>query len=258
MSSAIHQFESEGPSIPLRRRVSGFVLAVVVEVLIIVALFTLGSGRTPLPPAERRLTTFSFSPTPDRQAVTKPSPRKQAHTQSAAPPAPTPVPRVTPPSTQPIQPPKLLTLSKQDYAAMDISKMSPKGGATGDSAGDSKAPYGPGEGPGGQPLYNAEWYREPTHAELVTYMPALSRSSWGEVACRTIEKYHVENCREIAESPGSGLARAMRLASWQFLVRPPRIGGKTMVGAWVKIHFDMTVTHAKSDDEKPDESSPAG
>ena len=256
MSSAIHHFASDGPAIPLRRRISGFVLALVVELLIIVALFTLGSRRTPVPPVERRLTTFSFSPSPDKQAATKPSPREEKHTQSAAPPA--PVPQVTPRSTQPIQPPQLLTLSKDDYAAMDIFKMSPKGGATGGSAGDSKAPYGPGEGPGGEPLYNAEWYREPTHAEIATYMPALNRSSWGEVACRTIEKFHVENCRELAETPGSGLARAMRLASWQFLVRPPRMGGKTLIGAWVRIRFDMTVTRGKLEDEKPDESRAAG
>lgn len=154
----------------------------------------------------------------------------------------------------------VIPLSSQEFAAADISKMPSRqdaqtpavDGNEGAGAGDSKgAAYGPGEGPNGEQIYNAEWYVKPTDAQMAFYMPKnrTPQSGSADVACRTIQHYHVEDCRELGESPpGSGLARAVREAAWQFLVRPPRVGGREQVGAWVHIHYDFQLRTAKSGD----------
>ena len=144
--------------------------------------------------------------------------------------------------------PGFIKMSKADLAAADIGKM--KGPAQGsDSNGkgnDSRTAYGPGEGPGGVRLYEADWYRRPTDAELATYMPQKGGlEGWGLVACQTIDRYHVDNCEILGESPrGSGFGRAVQNAAWQFLVKPPRIDSKPQVGAWVRIRIDYTVRKA--------------
>ncbi len=138
-----------------------------------------------------------------------------------------------------------MTLSKDEFAATDIGKIKGHANAAaddGDDGKDSTAPYGPGEGPGGARLYNAQWYREPTHAQLAYYLKPGTPAGTAYIECKTIENYHVENCRELGETPpGAGIARALREASWQFLVRPPRRGGKPLIGEWVRIRFDLTL-----------------
>jgi hypothetical protein len=147
--------------------------------------------------------------------------------------------------------PGFIKMSKADLAAADIGKMKgPAQGSDSDGRGsDSRTAYGPGEGPGGVRLYDADWYRRPTDAELGTYMPKSSQGleGWGLIACQTVERYHVENCQILGESPrGSGFGRAVQNAAWQFLVKPPRIDSKPQVGAWVRIRIDYSVKRMRT------------
>lgn len=154
-------------------------------------------------------------------------------------------------------PPVFIQISNDDFAKSDISKLARSSG--GSSAGDSKGTYGPGAGPQGQQLYNAEWVREPSDAELAGYFTQRSQGGdWADIACRTIENYRVDNCQPLGESPvGSGLSRSLRQAAWQFLVRPPRIGGKAQVGAWVRIHFSFRNSKKREKDDSGSEPAPA-
>jgi periplasmic protein TonB len=86
----------------------------------------------------------------------------------------------------------------------------------------------------------------PTNQELSTYMPKnLYEDGWGMVACKTVARFHVEDCVELGQTPGSHLSGAVRQAAWQFLVRPPRVGGKSLVGSWVRIRIDYDIVHEK-------------
>jgi protein TonB len=96
-----------------------------------------------------------------------------------------------------------------------------------------------GTAPNGEPLYAARWYREPGE-EVRGYLSEAS-PGWGLIACRTIENYYVTDCVALGESQGSHLTRSMLAASGLFRVRPARLGGRDLVGSWVRIRFDYTV-----------------
>lgn len=237
---------------PLRERAAGILLTLFIHLLLFALLLTLAPADLTRRLKEDTLATFTIAPADDKVAD-KPKPKgaTKAAKQSGggAPRQPAP-----PAQTQPKPPAEAVDLSKymivmkrSDFAAADIGKMaSQRQSGSGQSSGpDDGAKAGPGEGPGGAPLYNAQWYREPTHAELVTYLPprGAPAGSWATIACRTIDDYRVEDCRQLDESPiGSGLSKALRLASWQFRVRPPRIGGRPLIGSWVRIRFDFVAT----------------
>lgn len=153
-----------------------------------------------------------------------------------------PVLKPTPPIPRVREPLPYVPLSKADMVAGDIARLgtAANAGAAGPPAAGSSSP-GAGEGPGGVTLYQAEWVVEPSDAQLRPFLPrTVERGSWALIACQTIAHNRVENCAQLGEEPrGSGLSRAMRLAAWQFQVRPPRVNGKPLVGAWVRIRIDF-------------------
>jgi protein TonB len=222
----------------LKRRAAALALALVAAALVILALIELGIVPAPPPDTLNPLHIFDVPlvPAPVRTISRTVKPAGSRPPKAAPKPQPTPAAAPTPPA--------FILMDSASFAAADIGKIAPAAAPKDDGAGsgkDSVAAYGPGEGPGGAPLYYAEWYREPTHAELSTYMPANGPpTGFALIACKTVAGYHVDNCRVLGETPGSGFGRAMRRAAWQFLVRPPRLGGKSLVGAWVRIRIDFT------------------
>jgi protein TonB len=217
-------------------------LSLLILVLFILVLLNLGLVGPGSPGKGGHLVSLNLSE--EKKAdQTKPSPRKVEVTQTTAAARPRPAPLQKPDSTPPPPPvpapPGFIHLSHDDMAASDISKMPKVASGGGDSGTGAK---GTGDGPGGAILYNARWYREPTDAELGPYLKGNApMGAWAMIACRTVDHFHVEDCEEIEESPrGSGLGRGLRQAAWQFLVWPPRVDGKPMVGAWVRIRFDFT------------------
>lgn len=229
-----------------RSRMTSLALSVATCALIVLMLIKMGALLPDRGKRGQRLTAVTLSPmsastAPDKKRVAGPQP------EPAGPPVPGKIAALPPKPKTPVPPPlAFLKISREDFASADISKMArpASGGGENGPARSSASAYGPGEGPGGAKLYNAEWYREPTRAEIATYMPKRDfGSGWATIACRTEEHYRVADCQELSEYPrGSGLSRAMRQAAWQFLVRPPRIDGKPMIGEWVRIRFDFTQT----------------
>lgn len=227
---------------PLQRRLSGVALALAVNVGLILVLMTLGLIPQPSQRSMRG-TVIDLMPMSESRAPTK-SARQQVeqHVQLDRP-VPKPPPVVLPVKPTIAAPPpresprtqSWIEMSSADMAASDIGKM-PKSGSG--SAGDSEIV---GRGPNGEAMYAAQWAREPTDAELAGYLPRTAPEGYGLVACKTIAGNRVEDCVELeSQPPGSRLASAVRQAAWQFRVRPPRKGGKPLIGSWVRIRIDYS------------------
>lgn len=230
-----------------RRRAGGLLFVVLLHLAMLALFLTLApvamqqqmtdaiSFRTVEPPAP------PAPPAPEMaaeaiEAEVAPPELEVAEPQPELAPAPVPAPPVVvppppdstaiapPPAPAPAAPPR----PKRVYGPPDLRPPAPP---------DSVRVEG--TGPNGEPLYAAAWYREPYADELRGYLSTASGAGWGLIACRTVKDYRVEDCVVLGESPvGSGIARAVREAAWQFKVRPPRIGGKDQVGEWVRIRID--------------------
>ena len=266
-AAPLRQWERLGPWFRLRlgqdperrRKAVGLIAAIALEVLLILALLTLGSGvlqEDPVPVAM-----VSFDARPDAEEDPSPAETEQpefAETRASALPQSAPVELSVPPVEPPPadispapKPPAFIPMTRDQMARADISGRKP-----GPPAPASKGPMGPpdrgfpgdservsGSGPNGEPLYAAAWYREPYPDELRGYLSTASGPGWGLINCRTVPDYRVEDCVLEAESPrGSQIGRAVLAAAWQFRVRPPRVGGRSKVGEWVRIRIDYNMT----------------
>ena len=213
------------PATPRRlpgRRAMVFALVVLLH-LVLALLFIFaqpGSRRRAPEPATKLFQILAPRPAPTPPATTR-ARRAAKGTPAEAPLAVVvaPKPKIVLPSadTRPF--------TTELFDAVDIAALPNRKGEAASSEGrdpDSVAAYGPGAGPGGAPLYPAEWVREPTRAELAAYAPTrgVPDGSWAVIACKTIARNRVEDCYELGEStPGAGLSRGLRQAAWQFLVR---------------------------------------
>lgn len=160
---------------------------------------------------------------PQPPTPTQPLPPKAA-APMPAPPMPAPPAPVSPPGAT--RPPSGRVYGPPDTGGSPASRDSERVGTA----------------PNGEPLYAAAWYREPSDDELRGYLSTASGPGWGLIACRTVPDYRVEDCVGLDEYPaGSQIERAVLAASWQFRVRPPRLGGRQMVGAWVRIRIDYGI-----------------
>lgn len=241
-----------------RRRAIGITLALVLEALLILVLLTLGSGvlqEKPIPVAM-----VSFDARPDAEESPSPAETQDPEFAEAKPAAlqqpvvaEAPDPPVEPPPAEvkpAPKPPAFIPLSRDQMARADIS-----GKKAGPPAPARPGPTGPpdrgfpgdsqrvsGSGPNGEPLYAASWYREPYPDELRGYLSTASGPGWALINCQTVHDFRVDNCVLEGESPrGSQIGRAVLAAAWQFRVRPPRVGGRSQVGEWVRIRIDYAV-----------------
>jgi protein TonB len=228
------------------RRASALVIALAIQVLILLALLSL-SFSIEEPPKPKLTEVELTAENVAEEAAEEPAPEQspQQPTEQATPqpvdtpvlvptlpPAaiiPLPTAPVAPP--QPAEPPRTTpraVIRDQTYGPPDTGRP-----ASTDSVRVGTAPDG-------SPLYAAQWYRRPGK-EFDGFLSEAS-PGYGMIACRTIPDFYVTDCVPIGESQGSMLARSLLAGSGVFRVRPPRLGGRSLVGSWVRIKIDYTIT----------------
>lgn len=264
-----------------RRRAGSIALAIVLELVLLLILLTLGGGGGEDRSKGEILTTFDTvrddtaeNEEPETQPDTAAAPAQPAEpaqpaatAQPAAPAQPAPsvpttpnampssppialprtptAPPILPPTAQPAAPAETLpSPGPAKIRAVVRSDMAGNRGPTDTGApGDSQRIAG--SGPNGEPLYAAKWYREPTDDEFRGYFSRVDGSAWALINCRTEPEFRVDHCVLVDEWPDrSGVGSAVLAMAWQFRVRPPRVGGRSLVGEWVRIRIEYTVRGA--------------
>jgi protein TonB len=229
------------------RRALGLGLTLLIEVLLLLLLLSLGTGRR-AGVEDSRSTVVSLipeeaapepvSPEPERRSEARPATQRPEPEQPQPPqpvqPSPIPPPIVVlptpfqlPPSAAPPRTNARPAQPTRVYGPPDVRSAAMR---------DTERV---GTAPNGEPLYAAAWYREPDDVAMRAYLSTARGPGWGLIACRTAPDYRVEDCVALEEYPeGSQINRSVLAAAWEFRVRPPRLGGRPLVGAWVRIRID--------------------
>lgn len=250
-----------------RRKLTGFAIALLVEALLLLLLLSLGvqiAGEEDGKDDAATITAIEFAapPEPEPESAAAPQEPQEPQTEpvpeqptpeplrpsplalnQVPAPTPPPTPQQAKPETEPETPPKPQASSTIAARINPGRSYGPANTGNPRTAGDSERV---GTAPNGEPLYAARWYKEPTDQELQGYLSTATAPSYALIACKVVTGYYVEDCQLLSEGPaGSQIGRAVMAASWQFRVRPARIGGREQFGTWVRIRIDYTVRQAR-------------
>lgn len=228
------------------RRAVGLGLALVFEAILLWLLLGLGEKTALAPEEPPLLSTFDAGEVEEPPAPEEPEAEPEQAAQPIAQPRPADRPDL--PLPVPAPAPPAIVLPRDSGPTFDISNLPPAPASPAPAR-----PVGPpapsgrndtprvGTRPNGQPVYAAQWYREPTDQELAGYRSTMHGPGWGLIECRTAPEFRVEDCEFIDEYPaGSNIGRAWLQASWQFRVLPPRKGNRYLVGEWVRIRLVLS------------------
>ena len=230
----------------LGTRVTGAVVALALEALLLLVLLSLGQMHPEHEDAP--MATVSFDARDYTETPTQPEPKPPSEAARATP---------RPAQAQPMPDvaaitPAIIPVSPQQMRSFDIGSLPKRNAPAGPVIGPAYTPaFGDskrvGTAPNGQPMYAAAWYREPTDQELRGYLSTAQGPAWGLITCRTVADYRVEDCVGLDEYPaGSHMLRSVLAAAWQFRVRPPRVNGVSQVGDWVRIRIEYDIGPAPS------------
>ncbi|ALH80204.1 hypothetical protein [Sphingopyxis macrogoltabida] len=245
-------YDAEPLNIGAGRRALAIGLAVLIPALLLLMLLTFGVLKEP-DQREVPISVVSLEASEISEDASEPAGQKLERTKEpassplpapeAAPSPPLPPPPVAEPKAAPILPAPAQPQPPQTKPAIGVRmRDGPVGPPNTGGSSAYRDSERVGTAPNGEALYAAAWYREPSDGELRGYLSTASGPGWGLIACRTAPDYRVEDCVGLDEYPnGSQITRAVLAAAWQFRVRPPRVGGQSMVGAWVRIRIDYGV-----------------